>query len=133
MRLEKDFRRHVDLDTCSLNHYKNLVRQLVKEKGFPNDKKAYTQKLLWAFVELGEASDDFKKGEDWQKIFEEVIDVIFYLVDLAGLVEQEEGVIIDLDKIFLEKWKKNMGREDQYGQQRDIIQKTRRKKHDSKS
>lgn len=88
---------------------------------------------MWAFVELGEASDDFKKGEDWQKIFEEVIDVIFYLVDLAGLVEQEEGVIIDLDKIFLEKWKKNMGREDQYGQQRDIIQKTRRKKHDSKS
>lgn len=46
MRLEKDFRRHVDLDTCSLNHYKNLVRQLVKEKGFPNDKSLHSKTIV---------------------------------------------------------------------------------------
>lgn len=119
-----------DEGMLSLNGCKKLVRQLVREKGFPNDRNAYTQKLLWAFTELGETSDAYKKGDEWKKVFEELIDVVFYLVDFAGLVEQEEGIDVDLDKIFLDKWNKNMSREDQYGQRRDIIQKTWSREND---
>jgi NTP pyrophosphatase (non-canonical NTP hydrolase) len=109
-------------EPVTLNFVKTQVRNLVKSKGFPNDEKALTQKLLWAFVELGEATDAFKKGEDWQHIFEELVDTIFYIADFAGLVEQEYGVHADLDAIFLKKLEKNLGRPHQYGQKRDIKQ-----------
>ncbi len=104
----------------TFNKAKALVRQLVEEKGFPNDKDALAQKLLWAFTELGEASDAYKKGEPWEKVAEELIDCIFYIMDFCGLCEQEFGENLDLDSIFYEKWKKNMGRPTQYGQKRDI-------------
>ena len=109
----------------TFNEAKTLVRELVKKKGFPNDKKALTQKLLWAFTELGEGSDAYKKGEPWDKVVEELVDVFFYILDFIGLVEQEYGIEIDVDKVFAEKWYKNMyERTDQYGQRRDIIQQT---------
>jgi len=107
-------------ETVTLNECKKLVRQLVEEKGFPNDENAIMQKLLWAFVEMGEAGDAYKKGMPWSNVAEECIDVIFYLVDFLGLVEQEHGVPLDLDKIFLDKWNKNMGRPTQYGQKRSL-------------
>lgn len=106
--------------TCTFNEAKRLVRELVEAKGFPNDESALTQKLLWAFVELGEAADAYKKGEDWSIVSEELIDVIFYILDFIGLVERTQGIEIDVDKLFLEKWRKNMSRPDQYGQRRDI-------------
>ncbi|MEM0049265.1 MAG: hypothetical protein QW424_03890 [Candidatus Bathyarchaeia archaeon] len=108
------------MHTCTFNEAKRLVRELVEAKGFPNDESALTQKLLWAFVELGEAADAYKKGEDWSVICEELIDVIFYILDFIGLVEKTQGTEIDVDKLFLEKWRKNMSRPNQYGQRRDI-------------
>jgi len=105
---------------CSFNEAKKLVRRLVDAKGFPNDESALTQKLLWAFVELGEAADAYKKGEDWNIVSEELIDVIFYILDFIGLVEKTQGIEIDVDRLFLEKWRKNMARPKQYGQKRDI-------------
>ena len=107
-------------EPVTLNFVKTQVRNLVKTKGFPNDKNALTQKLLWAFVELGEATDAYKKGEAWEHIGEELIDTIFYIVDFAGLVEQEYGITLDLDNIFMKKLEKNLGRPHQYGQKRDI-------------
>ncbi|MEM2320596.1 MAG: hypothetical protein QXS79_01735 [Candidatus Bathyarchaeia archaeon] len=106
--------------SCTFNEAKRLVRRLVETKGFPDDETALSQKLLWAFVELGEAADAYKKGEDWSVISEELIDVIFYILDFIGLVEKTRGIEIDIDKIFLEKWRKNMNRPYQYGQKRDI-------------
>ena len=103
-----------------LNEAKALVRELVAAKGFPNNKEALTQKLLWAYTELGEASDAYKKGEPWEKVAEELIDCIFYIVDFCGIVDQEHGIKLDLDRIFYEKWKKNMDRPMKYGQKRDI-------------
>ena len=108
----------------SFNEAKVKVRELVRAKGFPNDKNALTQKLLWAYGELGEATDAYKKGKPWEEVAEEIIDVFFYLLDFLGLVEQEYGKTIDVDKIFLDKWKKNMNRENQYGQRRDIKRET---------
>jgi len=107
---------------CSFNEAKRLVRKLVDVKGFPNDESALTQKLLWAFVELGEAADAYKKGEDWIVVSEELIDVIFYILDFIGLVEKTQKIKIDVDRLFLEKWKRNMARPRQYGQKRDIQQ-----------
>ena len=108
------------MDKCTFNEAKSLVRQLVKAKGFPNEESALSQKLLWAFVELGEAADAFKKGVSWEIINEELMDSIFYILDFIGLVEKKEGIEIDVDHIFLEKWRKNMNRPNQYGQKRDI-------------
>ena len=108
------------METCTFNEAKRLVRQLVAEKGFPDDESALGQKLLWAFVELGEAADAYKKGKDWDTISEELIDAIFYILDFIGLVEKTQGVNIDVDRLFLEKWRKNMSRPRQYGQKREI-------------
>ncbi|MEM2110715.1 MAG: hypothetical protein QXX08_02430 [Candidatus Bathyarchaeia archaeon] len=108
------------MERCTFNEAKELVRQLVAAKGFPNDESALTQKLLWAFVELGEAADAYKKGENWDTVNEELIDAIFYILDFIGLVEKTQGMKIDVDHLFLEKWRKNMTRSSQYGQKRDI-------------
>jgi len=108
------------MESCTFNEAKRLVRRLVNAKGFPDDESALTQKLLWAFVELGEAADAYKKGEDWNVLSEELIDVIFYILDFIGLVEKTQGIEIDVDRLFLEKWRKNMTRPRQYGQKRDI-------------
>ena len=108
------------MKTCTFNEAKRLIRQLVAEKGFPDDESALGQKLLWAFVELGEAANAYKKGKDWEAVSEELIDVIFYILDFIGLVEKTQEVEIDVDGLFLEKWRKNMERPRQYGQKRDI-------------
>ena len=106
--------------TCTLNQAKKLIKKLVEEKGFPRDESALTQKLLWAFVELGEASDAYKKGKEWDIIAEELIDVFFYILDFIGLVEKTQGIVIDIDKLFLDKWRRNMKRPMFYGQKRDL-------------
>jgi len=106
------------LEDCTFNQAKDLVKQLVSKKGFPSDESALMQKLLWAFVELGEAADAFKKGRSWEVINEELIDTIFYILDFMGLVEKTQGIHIDVDRLFLEKWRKNMNRPERYGQKR---------------
>jgi len=108
------------MEKCTFNEAKELVRKLVEAKGFPNDESALMQKLLWAFVELGEAADAYKKGEDWLMISEELIDAIFYILDFIGLVEKTQGIRIDVDHLFLEKWRRNMKRPKQYGQKRGL-------------
>jgi len=76
------------------------------------------QKLLWAFVELGEATDAFKKGKSWEVIAEELMDLVFYVLDFIGLVEKTQGVNMDVDRMFLDKWRRNMERPRKYGQKR---------------
>jgi NTP pyrophosphatase (non-canonical NTP hydrolase) len=105
---------------CTFNRAKEMVKQLVAEKGFPHDESALMQKLLWAFVELGEAADAYKKGMNWEKVNEELIDVVFYILDFIGIVEDTQGIQIDVDRLFLEKWKTNMNRPDRYGQRRGV-------------
>lgn len=106
------------MDGLSFNEAKRMVRELVEAKGFPNDESALTQKLLWAFVELGEAADAYKKGMDWLKVCEELIDAVFYILDFIGLVEKTQGIEIDVDRLFIDKWRINMERPRRYGQVR---------------
>lgn len=104
----------------SLNEAKDLVRKLARKKEFPQSEAALFQKLLWAFVELGEATDAFKKGEEWENVAEELMDTLFYILDFIGLVEDTQRIQLDLDDIFVKKWEKNLKRPKHYGLRKDI-------------
>jgi NTP pyrophosphatase (non-canonical NTP hydrolase) len=68
-----------------LEEMKQEIEKLVLEKGFYNKLGDIPKKLLFAFIELGEASDSWKKGRTQQEIAEELIDVIFYVLDASRL------------------------------------------------
>ena len=95
-----------------LEEMKKEIEQLVIEKGFYNKPEDIPKKLLFAFIELGEASDAWKKGEPQEKIGEELIDAIFYILDASRLACPR----INMDTMFLEKLEKNKARAYQYGE-----------------
>ena len=53
-----------------LEEMKKEIEKLVLEKGFYNEPEDIPKKLLFAFVELGEASDAWKKGRNEAEIAE---------------------------------------------------------------
>lgn len=96
----------------TLEAAKKKVEELVVEKGFGNDPSEIANKLLFAFIELGEAGDSWKKGKPTEETIEELIDVIFYVLDASRLIDPKA----DLDQVFERKWQKNMGRPHRYGE-----------------
>ena len=95
----------------TLEEAKTKVQELVVEKGFGNTQEDIPNKLLFAFIELGEAGDSWKKGRPPEETIEELIDVIFYVLDASRLISPGA----DLDEVFEKKWAKNMNRAYQYG------------------
>lgn len=95
-----------------LEEMKNEIKKLVLLKGFYNKPKDIPKKLLFAFVELGEASDAWKKGKKEEKIAEELIDTIFYILDASRLACPS----INMDDMFKKKLDKNLTRPFQYGE-----------------
>jgi len=95
-----------------LEEMKKEIEALVLEKGFYNKPDDIPKKLLFAFIELGEASDAWKKGESQEKIAEELIDVIFYVLDSSRLACPS----INMDEMFAGKLEKNRNRVYQYGE-----------------
>ena len=95
-----------------LENMKKEIEKLVLAKGFYNNVEDVPKKLLFAFIELGEASDCWKKGCDEEKIAEELIDVIFYLLDASRLACPS----VNMDEMFIRKLEKNRRREYQYGE-----------------
>ena len=96
----------------NLEEMKKEIEKLVLEKGFYNKPEDIAKKLLFAFIELGEASDAWKKGKGEEEIAEELIDVIFYVLDTSRLA----CPTVDMDQIFDKKLKKNKQRTYQYGE-----------------
>lgn len=96
----------------TLQAAKKKVEELVIAKGFGNSPDEIANKLLFAFIELGEAGDSWKKGKPKEETIEELIDVIFYVLDASRLIDPDA----DLDGVFEEKWAKNMGRPHRYGE-----------------
>lgn len=113
----------------NLEEMKQKVIELKKAKGFGDNP---TEKLLWAFGELGELTDMYKKGESKWYISDketltlkkyssfnefqhgkaiELIDIIFYILDYASC----DLLGIDLDKVFEEKLALNLKRPVRYG------------------
>lgn len=110
----------------NLNEMRNEIDRLVKQKGWGNNYYFFPFKLFYAMLELSEAGEMWKKGKDtWQngkwknksqkeweaKLAEELIDVIFYILDASRLACSN----IDMDKIFEYKLEKNFNRKYQYG------------------
>jgi len=95
-----------------LEEMKREIETLVLEKGFYNKPEDIPKKLLFAFIELGEASDTWKKGRSEEEIAEELIDVIFYVLDASRLACPS----INMDEMFLKKLEKNKQRTYRYGE-----------------
>jgi NTP pyrophosphatase (non-canonical NTP hydrolase) len=95
-----------------LEEMKKEIETLVLEKGFYNAPEDIPKKLLFAFIELGEASDSWKKGENEEIIAEELIDAIFYILDASRLACPS----INMDDMFSEKLVKNKSRPFRYGE-----------------
>jgi len=95
-----------------LEEMKKQIESLVTEKGFYNKPEDIPKKLLFAFIELGEASDAWKKGESEEKIAEELVDVIFYVLDASRLACPH----VNMDEMFKKKLQKNKSRQYQYGE-----------------
>ncbi len=95
-----------------LEEMKKEIERLVLAKGFYNKLEDIPKKLLFAFIELGEASDAWKKGAGEEKIAEEIIDVIFYVLDASRLA----CPTVNMDEMFQRKLAKNFGRAFQYGE-----------------
>ncbi len=95
-----------------LEEMKAEIGKLVVAKGFYNKVEDIPKKLLFAFIELGEASDAWKKGESEEKIAEELIDVIFYVLDSSRLACPS----VNMDDMFRKKLEKNLARPFQYGE-----------------
>ncbi len=96
----------------TLEQAKMKVAELVASKGFGNTRSEIPNKLLFAFIELGEAGDSWKKGRPPSETIEELIDVIFYVLDASRLVDPKA----DLDAAFEEKLAKNLARPHSYGE-----------------
>ena len=95
-----------------LEEMKKEIESLVIAKGFYNKPEDIPKKLLFAFIELGEASDAWKKGLSEEKIAEELIDVVFYVLDASRLACPN----INMDEVFQRKLEKNLNRPFQYGE-----------------
>ncbi len=95
-----------------LEEMKKEIESLVMAKGFYNKIEDIPKKLLFAFIELGEASDAWKKGLPEEKIAEELIDVIFYVLDASRLACPHTN----MDEVFRKKLEKNLSRPYQYGE-----------------
>ena len=95
-----------------LEEMKKEIEALVIAKGFYNKPEDIPKKLLFAFIELGEASDAWKKGETQEEIAEELVDVIFYVLDASRLA----CPTVNMDAMFKKKLDKNNSRPYQYGE-----------------
>jgi NTP pyrophosphatase (non-canonical NTP hydrolase) len=96
----------------TLEDAKRKVGELVAAKGFGNTPEEIPNKLLFAFIELGEAGDSWKKGKPVGETIEELIDVVFYVLDASRLIDPKA----DLDAIFEKKLAKNLARPHRYGE-----------------
>ena len=95
-----------------LEEMKREIETLVLEKCFYNKPEDVPKKLLFAFIELGEASDAWKKGKSEEEIAEELIDAVFYILDTSRLACPS----INMDEMFQDKLEKNKKRTFQYGE-----------------
>lgn len=96
----------------NLEMMKKEIESLVLDKGFYNRPEDAPKKLLFAFIELAEASDAWKKGQHEEVIAEELIDTIFYILDASRLACPS----VNMDEMFKRKLEKNKGRPHQYGE-----------------
>jgi NTP pyrophosphatase (non-canonical NTP hydrolase) len=102
----------VEVYVVDLEGMKREIEALVVAKGFYNSREDVPKKLLFAFIELGEAADAWKKGLSEEEVAEELVDVIFYVLDASRLACPS----VNMDEMFRKKLEKNWKRPYQYGE-----------------
>jgi NTP pyrophosphatase (non-canonical NTP hydrolase) len=102
----------VEVYVVDLECMKREIEALVLAKGFYNSREDVPKKLLFAFIELGEAADAWKKGLGEEVVAEELVDVIFYVLDASRLACPS----VNMDEMFRKKLEKNWKRPYQYGE-----------------
>jgi NTP pyrophosphatase (non-canonical NTP hydrolase) len=102
----------VEVYVVDLECMKREIEALVGAKGFYNSPEDVPKKLLFAFIELGEAADAWKKGLSEEEVAEELVDVIFYVLDASRLACPS----VNMDEMFRKKLEKNWKRPYQYGE-----------------
>jgi len=95
-----------------LEGMKREIEGLVVAKGLYNSREDVSKKFLFAFAELGEAADAWKKGLSEETVAEELVDVIFYVLDASRLA----CASVNMDEMFRKKLEKNKKRPYQYGE-----------------
>jgi len=98
----------------SLTDKMKQVRHLVKTKGFKYSWNDFPYKLLYGMIEFAEAADTWKKGGSPDDIAEELVDVIFYVLDAYHILMDKYDVP-DPETMFQMKLQKNMKRGKLYG------------------
>jgi NTP pyrophosphatase (non-canonical NTP hydrolase) len=104
----------MEVYAVDLEEMKREIEALVVAKGFYNSCEDVPKKLLFAFIELGEAADAWKKGLGEETVAEELVDVIFYVLDASRLACPS----VDIDDMFRDKQKKNRKKPYQYRKRR---------------
>jgi len=106
----------------SLYECMKLVRELVASKLHEDvlEESVINGKLLYAIVEISEAIQLIKKHgiklpkQKLEKFLEELIDAIFYILDVYGIYHRDLKVE-NPDSKFMKKYEANMKREIKYG------------------
>lgn len=91
----------------TLEACKEMIAELSEAKKWSKDPNI---KFLYAFVELGEAVDAWKKRKPPSKVIEEIIDAIYYLIHCAWCINPH----INLDQLFINKHRINYKRSRKY-------------------
>src|SRR5512136_2506922 len=89
---------------------KHDIGKFVLTKSFCNKPEDIPKKFLFAFIELGHPSEVCKKGESEEEIAEELMDVIFRVLDDNRLACRKVNTTEMLDK----RLEKNLARPLQY-------------------
>ena len=91
----------------TLESCKEMIAQLSESKKWSKDPNI---KFLYAFVEVAEATDAWKKRKAKSEVIEEIMDAIYYLIHCAWCIAPQ----INLDRVFSAKYKKNLERNREY-------------------
>ena len=89
-----------------LEEMKKEIGKLVLEKGSTIDRRTFRRSCFLLSFELGQASSAWKEGESEETVTEELIDVIFCVLDADRLAWPS----VNVDETFLKKMEKNRSR-----------------------
>jgi NTP pyrophosphatase (non-canonical NTP hydrolase) len=80
------------------------VREMADAKGFSAGEERFWEMLALIHTEVSEATDAYKKGEELEKVGEELIDAIIRILHLLSALG------VDAEELFQKKMEKNWAR-----------------------
>lgn len=96
------------METEGLNTKMREVREMADAKGFSAGQERIWEMLALIHTEVSEATDAYKKGEDLEKVGEELIDAIIRILHLLSALE------MDAEELYQRKMERNWARPYRY-------------------